>query len=204
MAMPATCDLTIVHHMMIRCDPTMIYGGQDTRRGATIDSKKLVSVLTLGIILLFILSGVADTANARIGSFTFSYDKYSVTGDLTNAIITHEGAIQLQMSIDQTISTSIAPVHIIANGVWVGKTDFVVLNGSIENVKGTVRACLLTLCQGGNFTGTGSWTGTLVWSRSFGSQGVGTFKGNLNVTGSTPSLTGQVPVSGNWSAVLPI
>jgi hypothetical protein len=136
--------------------------------------------------------------------FTFSFDGYTVSGVLTDAIITHEGTVQLQMSIDQTISTATGVAHIVGNGVWNGKTDFAVFNGLIENVKGMVQACLLFVCQSADFTGSGSWTGMLAWSKISGSEASGTFQVTLNFTGSSPAPTGPVSFPGNWKATFTI
>lgn len=167
-------------------------------------SRRGISALTL-VVLLFSISGcVLVSGDSKNGIFTFAMYGYTVTGDLTDAIITHEGNVRLQMSIDQTIPTTNGTLHIVGNGVWNGKTDFAVLSGSIGNVKGTVQACLLSFCQNANFTGSGIWTGTLAWSRVSGLQGSGEFQGTLNPTGPSLALTKPVPVSGNWTATFAI
>jgi hypothetical protein len=151
---------------------------------------------------VFFLSGVVVVSSASgSGSFTFTVDGYTVTGELTGAAIGHGGPVQMLMSIDQTISTSYGSVQVTGNGVWVGETDFHAINGVIENVAGMVQACAVFYCQNAEFTGSGTWSGTMAWSNTAGSQGSGTFEGTLSFTGQQINQTGPVPVSGNWTAV---
>jgi hypothetical protein len=171
---------------------------------ATVNSRRWISTLLMTILLLSVPNSVLVSGSSRNGNFTFTMSGYTVAGDLTNAIITHEGAVQLQMLIDQTITVPNATVHIIGSGIWNGKTDFATFKGSIGSVKGTVQACLQSSCQSANFTGTGIWEGTLSWSRTFGSQGSGTFQGTLNLTGPSPTPTNLIPVSGSWTATFAI
>lgn len=162
---------------------------------------KLISASLLLLISLFSLPGVVAVSSASgSGSFTFTVDGYTVTGDLTGAAIGHGGPVQMLMSIDQTISTSYGTVQVSGGGVWIGETDFHAINGVIENVTGTVQACAVFYCQNADFTGNGTWGGTMAWSNTAGSQGSGTFDGTLSFTGQQINQTGPVPISGNWAA----
>lgn len=168
-------------------------------------SLRAISVpVIVAIVLLALSRSALAIGSSGIGTFTFVLYGYNVNGDLTNGIITHEGDVQMQMSIDQTISITNGTVHITGNGVWNGNTNFSVFGGSISDVKGTVHACVLIACQTANFTGSGSWTGTLSWSKSAGSQGTGTFQVTLSVTGANITQTESLPVSGNWTATFAI
>jgi len=169
-----------------------------------VSSRQWISALILTILLSSVPNSVLVSGSSRNGSFTFTMSGYTVTGDLTNAIITHEGTVKLQMLIDQTISVSNVTVHIVGSGVWSGKTNFATFKGSIGNVKGAVQVCMQSACQSANFTGSGIWAGVLSWSRTLGSQGSGIFQGTLNLTASSPTPTKPVPVSGNWTATFVI
>jgi hypothetical protein len=162
---------------------------------------KLISASILMLISLVFLSGVVVVGSASgSGSFTFTVDGYTVTGDLTGAAIGHGGPVQMLMSIDQTISTSYGTVQVTGDGIWSGETDFHAINGVIENVTGTVQACAVFYCQSVDFTGNGTWGGTMAWSNIAGSQASGTFEGTLNFTGQEINQTGPVPISGSWTA----
>jgi hypothetical protein len=164
-------------------------------------SSRLIYAVLLLIPLSLLSAAPMVSSDATSGSFTFMVDGYRVTGELTNAVITHGGQVQMQMSIDQSYSTSYGVVHITGSGVWSGETDFQTLNGAIGNVVGTVQACAVFYCQNGDYTGSGSWQGGMTWSSDAGTQGSGTFGGTLTFTGQQINQTGPVPVSGNWTAV---
>jgi len=147
------------------------------------------------------LSGNGVVSNGTgSGAFTFTVYGYMVTGVLTGASVTHGGIVQMLMTIDQTIPIANGTVHITGNGAWSGTTDLQNLNGQINNVQGSVQACVLQTCQNAAFTGGGTWSGTMVWSQTAGSQASGTFQGTLNFSGSQVNQTGPIPVSGNWTA----
>ena len=163
-------------------------------------TRYLASSLMLAV-LLFSFSGIAPAAGSpQGGRFSFTLYGYTVMGDLTNGIITHDGNVQMQMSINQTFSTSAGTAQISGTGVWIGSTNFVTVDGSIGNVKGTVEACAVSFCQSAAFTGSGSWTGTLTWSKAAGLQGSGTFRGTLSVASANITQTTPVQVTGNWTA----
>jgi hypothetical protein len=135
------------------------------------------------------------------GSFTFTVSGYTVTGELTDAKIEHGGAVQMLMTVDQTISTSYGAANVTGSGIWSGVTDFQDVSGSIGDLGGTIQVCAVFYCQTASFTGSGTWSGTLAWSTGAGSQGSGTFEGTLNFSGLPSGISnGPVSVSGNWTA----
>jgi len=157
-------------------------------------------VLIAATILLSVSGGTIVIGDGTAGTFTFTVQGYTVTGTLTNGIVTH-GNVQLQMSIDQSLTTSYGTLQITGTGVWDGRTDFQTFSGTIDNVQGTIQACALLACQNIDFTGTGTWTGTMAaWNSTAGSVGSGTFQGTLNFTGAEITQTGPEAVSGTWSA----
>ena len=165
-----------------------------------VDSKLIVAAI-LVLIPLVSISGLASVGgDSTSGRFTFTVDGYTVTGDLTDARVEHGGAVQMLMSIDQTISTSYGEAHITGSGVWSGETDFQHVNGAIGNLAGTIQVCAIFYCQNADFTGSGTWAGILSWNNSAGSQGSGTFEGTLNLSGLQVAQNGPVPISGNWTA----
>jgi hypothetical protein len=162
---------------------------------------KLISFSLIALILAVALSGhVVVGSDNSSGVFTFTVYGYTVTGDLTDASVTHGGIVQMLMTMDQTIPITNGTVHITGNGAWSGMTDFQTLNGEISNVQGSVQACVLLACQNAAFTGNGTWVGTMTWSKATGSQGSGTFQGALTFSGPQVNQTGPVPVSGNWTS----
>jgi len=166
-----------------------------------VGSKLPISVAILVLIPLISMSGVAVVGGGSAsGSFTFTVNGYTLTGSLTNARIEHGGAVQMLMSIDQTISTSYGEAHVTASGVWSGETNFRNVNGAIGNLAGTIQVCAIFYCQNADFTGSGTWAGILSWNNSAGSQGSGTFEGTLNLSGLQMTQNGPVPISGNWTA----
>ena len=164
------------------------------------DSKLIPATLLLLTVFASLWGIAVVGGDSRSGSFSFRVDGYTVTGDLTNAAVEHGGAVQMLMSIDQTVTTSYGVVHITGNGVWSGQTNFQAVNGAIGNVAGTVQACAVFYCQNADFTGAGTWMGTLIWSSDAGSQGSGSFQGALTFSGQGVNETGAVPISGNWTA----
>jgi hypothetical protein len=163
---------------------------------------RLIAVLLVtATILLSVSGGTIVTGDGTGGTFTFTVQGYTITGTLTSGIVTHGGYVQLQMSIDQSLTTSYGTLQITGTGVWDGRTDFQTFSGTIDNVQGTIQACALLACQNVDFTGSGTWTGTMAaWNRTAGSVGSGTFQGTLNFTGSAITPTGPEVVSGTWTA----
>ena len=166
---------------------------------------KLISASLIVVILAIALS-VRTVASNQItsGAFSFSLYGYTVNGQLTDASVGHGGGVQMQMSIDQTITVPNGTVHITGSGVWGGITDLQTLSGDVSNVQGNVQACLLTSCTTATFTGSGTWSGTITWSQSTGAKGSGTYQGTLTFTGSQVNQTSPVPISGNWTASFPV
>jgi hypothetical protein len=103
------------------------------------------------------------------------------------------------MTIDQSISTSYGAAQVTGTGIWSGETNFQVVSGEIGNVAGKIQVCAVFYCQNAAFTGSGTWSGTLLASPGVGPQGSGTFGGMLNISG-LPTANGPVPISGNWTA----
>lgn len=166
---------------------------------------KVLSASLIVLILAVALSshGVASSnINSSNGSgvFTFTVYGYTVNGDLTGASVGHGGTVQMLMTIDQTVAIPNGTIRITGNGAWNGMTDLQTLNGEINNVQGSLHACINSVCQDADFTGDGTWAGTMTWSQENGSQGSGTFQGALTFSGAQINQTGSVPISGNWTA----
>jgi len=166
---------------------------------------KILSASLVALILAVALSGHGvvssdiSTGNSS-GVFTFTVYGYTVNGDLTDASVSHGGNVQMLMTIDQTVPITNGTVQITGSGAWNGMTDLQTLNGDISNVQGSVHACVLSVCQNADFTGNGTWSGTMTWSQATGSQASGTFQGALTFSGPQVNQTAPVPVSGNWTA----
>jgi putative copper export protein len=162
---------------------------------------RLLSASLIVVTLAVLLSGnVVTSSQVGSGVVTFTVYGYTVNGVLTGAAVGHGGGVQMLMAIDQAISIPNGTVHVAGNGVWSGTTNLQTLNGEISNVQGSVQACLNQTCQTANFSGDGTWAGSLTWSKSAGAQGTGTYEGALTFTGSQINQTGPVPISGNWTA----
>jgi hypothetical protein len=125
---------------------------------------------------------------------------YTVTGGLTD-VTGHQSHVKLLMSIDQSFSTSRGNVHIVGSGVWNGEVSGSIITGSVDNITGTVHACVLLTCKDVGFSGSGNWTGTVTTS-SGSPKGAGTFQGGLSFSNLKPPST--VPVTGNWTSTLNI
>lgn len=163
-------------------------------------SRFSISVLTSVVLLLSISNSALTTGNPATGSFTISIQGHAFTGALTD-VTGHQSGVKLLMSVDQTFSTTTGIVHIVGNEVWNGETTDSIIVGSIDDVSGSVHACVQFVCEDTTFTGSGNWTGTV--AVSYGSpQGSGTFQITLNFANLNPPST--VPVSGNWTSSLNI
>jgi hypothetical protein len=158
------------------------------------------SILASVVLLLSISNSALTTGNSATGSFTISLEGYGLTGALTD-VTGHQSGVKLLMSIDQTFSTTTGILHIVGNGVWNGETTDTIVAGSIDDVTGSVHACVQFICQDTAFAGSGNWTGTV--AVSYGSpQGSGTFQITLIFPNLNPPST--FPVSGNWTSSLNI
>ena len=157
-----------------------------------------IHILASVVLLLSISNSILITGSSTAGSFTITIQGYSVTGTLTD-VTGHQFGVKLLMSIDQTLSISLGTAHIVGSGVWNGATTDTTVAGSIDEVNGTVHACVFLSCQDTNFTGSGSWVGSVSVSSGL-PQGSGTFEATLVFQ--NPSS--EVPVSGNWTSILNI
>ena len=163
-------------------------------------SRSSIAILASVVLLLSISNSALRTGNPATGSFTTSIEGYAVTGSLTD-VTGHQSGVKLLMSIDQSFSTTAGSVHIVGNGVWNGEVTDSIIVGSIDNVNGSVHACVQFVCQDTTLTGSGNWTGTVAIS-SGSPQGSGTFQATLNFQKFNPPST--IPVSGNWTSTLNI
>jgi hypothetical protein len=164
-------------------------------------SKFRTSIIASIVLLLSISSSISATGNAAVGSFTITMQGYTVTGTLTD-LTGHQSDVKLLMSIDQTVPTSMGTVHIAASGIWTGTTTDTMITGSIDQVTGKVHACVMLFCQDANFTGSGTWAGSVEALPSGLPEGSGTFQGTLNFQSPNPPT--EVSVSGNWTCILNI
>jgi hypothetical protein len=163
-------------------------------------SRFSVAILMSVVLLLSISNSALTIGNPGTGSITIFIDGYAITGALTD-VTGHQSGVKLLMSIDQTLSTTSGTLHIKGDGVWNGETRDSIIVGSIDDVNGSVHACVQFVCEDTTFTGSGNWTGTV--SVPYGSpQGSGTFQITLNFTNLNPPST--VPISGNWTSSLNI
>jgi len=155
----------------------------------------LIGVLLIVASLSYAFSPVlADPGN---GTFAMNLGSSTVNGNLQNAII-QSNSVSLSMILNGYVQTSIGPVPITANGMWVGLRNGTLLSGDIQDVTGTVHMCILFWCGQATFVGQGQWAGTLA-----STEGAGTFEGTVTFISSDFSqihLNQPAPVSGTWSA----
>jgi hypothetical protein len=158
------------------------------------------SVLLLLLVLVYPF--VAVRADSGAGSFTILLSGYAVNGELQNVVISSDGSISMNMVLDGTASTSLGPIPITANGVWIGVRNGTTLSGAIEDVAGSANPCFLFWCDIATFVGQGEWSGALTANSTLGSGG---FEGTITFTSSDfPQVpVGQSqPISGTWNANL--
>jgi hypothetical protein len=145
-------------------------------------------------VLFVLIVTAANLVHAdQNGHFTVTAQGPPITGQLTNSVI-HQSTVTMTMVIDQGLPTKMGTVHIVGNGLWTGIMNNSTLTGTIGDVQGSAQACFLIFCQTADFTGTGTWTGTL----NDAASGSGTFQGTLTFTGSPFAPSGPVPISGTW------
>ena len=150
--------------------------------------------MVAAVIFILIVSTTNLVHADSNGYFTVTANGPPITGQLTNSVI-HQSTVTMTMVIDQNLPTKIGTVHIVGNGLWNGSVNNSTLTGTIGNVQGSAQACFLIIfCQTADFTGTGTWTGTL----NDVASGSGTFQGTLTFTGSPFAPSGPVPISGTW------
>jgi len=159
------------------------------------------SLLAAVILLLSVSNSVLVTGNPAAGSFTITIEGYAVTGTLTD-LTGHQSGVRLLMIINQTFSTTMGSVRIVGIGVWNGATADTTVVGSIDNVNGTIHACVLLTCKDANFTGSGTWAGKVTEVSASPPLASGTFQGTLDFPTLNPPRV--VPVSGNWTSTLNI
>jgi len=159
-------------------------------------AKFFVPILT-AIVLALSISNCVLAETSPTGSFTISMQGYLFVGTLTDAT-GHQSGVKLLMSIDRSLSTASGSLHIISNAIWNGELAGSSIAGSIDNLTGSVHACMSLTCENATFTGNGNWTGVL--QKSSLPQASGTFQATLYL--SNPAST--VPVSGNWTSSLNI
>ncbi len=160
--------------------------------------KRTVTLLALALVLTSLPVLQAQSVGGT-GSFAFTLNGYTVQGQLVNTAIHHDKSVTLTMTIDSTMSTSAGNVPISGRGDWYGVANATSLSGTIQNVQGTARVCILFFfCGNANYVGQGTWEGTLS-----NGQGTGTFQGTITFTSSPVSqipVNRPIPVSGTWSS----
>ena len=122
----------------------------------------------------------------------------TLNGNLENTMI-NSNAVTMSMVLNGNLQTNIGQVPITANGNWVGLRNGTALNGTIQDVTGTVHFCFLFWCGQAQFVGQGTWNGNLTATNT----GAGTFEGTITFTSSDfPQihLNQPAPVSGTWNA----
>jgi hypothetical protein len=159
--------------------------------------KQVFYWVTLMLVLLVLPTALY--AQSGMGSFTFTLNGYTIQGQLGNAIIHNDNSVTLTMSVSGNIQTSIVGVPISGSGEWYGTANATSLWGTIQNVHGNARVCILFFfCGDANYNGQGTWVGTLS-----GSQGTGTFQGTITFTSSpVPQIpvNQPIPISGTWTS----
>jgi hypothetical protein len=157
------------------------------------------SLLLLVVMFSYPVSMVM--ADSGAGSFTLVVSGYSINGNLRNVVINPDGSVSMNMVLGGTVQTSLGPVPMTANGVWVGTQNGSTGSGTIQNVSGSANFCYWFWCGSANFVGQGQWSGSLSPNSNIGSGG---FQGTITFTRSDFSQipVGQPqPISGTWNAV---
>jgi hypothetical protein len=151
------------------------------------------------VLVLAILPALQAQSGSGAGSFSFTLNGYTVQGQLSNTIIHPDNSVTLTMSVQDTMQTPAGNVPISGSGEWYGTANVTSLSGTIQNVIGTARICILFFfCGNANYVGQGTWQGTLS-----GAQGSGTFQGTITFTSSpVPQIpvNQPIPISGTWSS----
>jgi len=152
------------------------------------------------LLIIASLTGAFLPASASPGQGTFSItiSQSTLNGDLVNTAIKAD-SVSMNMVLNGDLSTSVGQVPITANGVWVGLRNGDALNGTIQDVTGTLHFCILFWCGQAAFVGGGTWNGNLTST----STGGGSFQGTITFVSSDFSqihLNEPAPVSGTWNA----
>jgi len=107
----------------------------------------------------------------------------------------------MTMTLNAQIQTQIGLIPMSATGIWIGSVNGTRVTGTIQDVAGSVSACVLFTCGSSVFVGQGQWLGTL----NNGSNASGTLTATITFTSSSFSqvpLGKPQPVSGTWNANL--
>ena len=150
--------------------------------------------IAISMAIMLAITNVVATGYASNGTFTISIEGYLVSGQLMD-VTGHQPGVKLLMSIDRSVSTTAGSIHIITSGVWNGAIIDSFIAGSIDNITGSVHACVSMTCENATFVGSGNWNGTLT-ALAGSPQGSGSFHATLQV----PNMTNTIPVSGNWTS----
>lgn len=161
---------------------------------------KRIVILLAFVLVLTIFPALQAQSDGGTGSFAFTLSGYTVQGQLVNAIIHPDNSVTLRMTVHDTMRTSAGNVPISGRGEWYGIANVTSLSGTIQNVQGTARVCILFFffCGDANYIGQGTWEGTFS-----NAQGTGTFQGTITFTSSpVPQIpvNRPIPVSGTWSS----
>ena len=153
-----------------------------------------------GFLIVASLTSVFSPALATPGQGTFSItiSQNVLNGNLLNSVI-NGNAVTMSMVLNGNLQTNVGQVPITANGNWVGVQNGTELNGTIQNVTGSLQYCFLFWCGHAQFIGQGTWNGNLTATN----MGAGTFEGTITFTSSDFSqihLNEPAPVSGSWNA----
>ena len=132
------------------------------------------------------------------GTFSMTISNTTLNGSLQNTVIQAD-SVSMNMVLNGNLQTSFGQVPITTNGIWVGTRNGTQLNGTIQDVTGTIHLCFLFWCGQANFIGQGVWNGNLTSTTT----GAGSFDGTITFTSSDFSqihLNEPAPVSGTWNA----
>lgn len=171
---------------------------QSLRESKAPESEPMNHIYSALMFALILTTLPALQAQVGAGTFSFTLQSYTVQGQLANAVLHHNHIVTMRMVVNDRIQTSIGGVPITGYGDWYGALNSTALSGKIENVTGTVQACVLFLCGQATYVGNGTWVGTLS-----GTQGSGTFQGVIRFTNSSlPQIpvNQPFPISGTWSS----
>jgi hypothetical protein len=158
-----------------------------------ISKTSAISIALLVLVAWASVVGVPASAAAD-GSFQFTVSGYSVTGQLSNAIVKPDNSVSMNMIVDGSVQTPIGPAPIRASGIWDGALRGVELSGTIHDVTGTIHACFFVWCGDTNYVGSGQWNGQLNES-----QVTGTITFTSSPFPQIP-LNQPQPVQGTWTA----
>lgn len=161
--------------------------------------KRISYLATFVLVLLAFPVALEAQSGTGTGSFAFTLNGYTVQGQLVTATIHPDNSVTLTMTVRDTMQTSAGNVPISGSGQWYGTANVTSLSGTIQNVQGTARICMLFFfCGNANYVGQGTWEGTLS-----DAQASGTFQGTITFTSSpVPQIpvNQPIPISGTWNS----